>query len=496
MVNPTGIAPEPLWTSAEAAAATEGRSTGDWIATGVSIDSRTLAAGDLFVAIAGPTFDAHDFVDEAFARGASAALVSKGPGAVDPGAVDPSRPRLVVGDTLAALRALARAARARSAARIVGVTGSVGKTGVKEALRVCLGALGPTHATQGSLNNHWGLPLSLARLPRETRYAVFEMGMNHPGEIRPLSQLARPHVAVITAVEAVHKAHFTSVQEIAAAKAEIFDGVEPGGIAVLNRDNQHFARLATAAGAAGIERIIAFGRHPEAGVRLVSADLRDDGSRVSADIAGERIDYDLPVAGAHWVQNSLCVLATVSAVGGNIRTAVAALRQFGLPKGRGQRLRLLLPAGPITLIDDSYNASPVSMAAAFAVLARAVPAPGGRRIAAIGDMLELGDDASDIHVGLAATLIECNVDRVFCAGPLMRHLYDALPIAARGAHAPDANALIPMLLAELRAGDVVVVKGSAGSRMSAVVQALTAAATTSSTTASAAGGDQEAPNAL
>ncbi len=496
MVSPPGMAPAPLWTSAEAAAATQGRSTGDWVATGVSIDSRTLAAGDLFVAIAGPTFDGHQFVDEAFARGAAAALVSRGPGTDQSGPADSARPHLVVGDTLAALRDLARAARARGEARIVGVTGSVGKTGVKEALRLCLGALGPTHATQGSLNNHWGLPLSLARLAREARYAVFEMGMNHPDEIRPLSLLARPHVAVITSVEAVHKAHFTSVQEIAAAKAEIFEGVEPGGIAVLNRDNQHFARLAAAAAAVGIERIIAFGRHPEAGVRLISADLREDGASVRAAVAGETVDYDLPVAGAHWVQNSLCVLAAVSAVGGHVPTAVAALRDFGLPKGRGQRLRLRLPAGPITLIDDSYNASPVSMAAAFAVLARTVPAAGGRRIAAIGDMLELGDDASAIHEALAATLMESNIDRVFCAGPLMRHLYDALPPAVRGAHAADATALIPLLLDDLQAGDVVVVKGSAGSRMGQVVQALTAAAMPSAPTTGAPVAAGGTPHAL
>ncbi len=379
---------------------------------------------------------------------------------------------LVVSDTLTALEDLGRAARARSEARIVGVTGSVGKTSVKEALKLVLGAQAPTAANDASLNNHWGLPLSLARMPASVSFGVFEMGMNHPGEIEPLSRIARPHVAVVTAVEAVHKAHFESVEAIADAKAEIFTGVGPGGIAVLNRDNHQFARLARAAGERGIDRIIDFGRHQEAAVRLLSNEFDATGSTVAASVAGEAVDYRLNVVGEHWVNNSLCVLAAVAAAGADIRLAAASLEEVVAPKGRGRRSEIAIAGGTIGLIDDSYNASPISMAAAFQVLGHARLGPGGRRIAVLGDMLELGDESPVMHAALLQPLRRAGIDLVFTAGPSMARLFDALPAGMRGGHAAESAALTPLVTAAVRAGDVVSVKGSAGSRMGVVVEAL------------------------
>ena len=456
-----------LWTAEAAAEATCGCAHGDWRASGVSIDTRTLHPGDLFVALKGPSFDGHEFVAEALANGAAAIMVSRMPRAFDAGA-----PMLVVADTLRGLEDLGRAARARTRARIVGVTGSVGKTGVKEALRLVLGAQAPTTANDGSLNNHWGLPLSLARMPESVSFGVFEMGMNHPGEIEPLSRMARPHVAAITAVEAVHKAHFASLEAIADAKAEIFSGVAEGGIAVLNRDNPQFARLARAAGDRGIGTIIGFGRHADARVRLLGVDAGAMGSIVRASVDGEALEYRLNVAGDHWVINSLCVLAVAGAVGADARSAAGALGEVSAPKGRGRRSIVAIGGGSFELIDDSYNASPVSMAAAFEVLGRARTGPGGRRIAVIGDMLELGDDAPALHAGLLGPLEKHGIDLVYAAGPAMAHLFDALPTAMRGAHAADSATLAPLVTAAVRAGDVVSVKGSAGSRMGVVVEAL------------------------
>jgi UDP-N-acetylmuramoyl-tripeptide--D-alanyl-D-alanine ligase len=456
-----------LWTFNETAKATRGRSQGTWRATGVSIDTRTLEPGDLFVALKGPTFDGHEFVGEALAKGAAAVMVSD-----VPTNVTTSAPMVVVDDTLRGLEALARMARARSRGQIIGVTGSVGKTSVKEALKSVLSAQEPTVANEGSLNNHWGLPLSLARMPDFASFGVFEMGMNHPGEIEPLSRLARPHVAVVTSVEAVHKAFFDSIEQIADAKAEIFAGVENDGIAVLNRDNPQFARLAKAAGARGIHRIIGFGLHPEAGVRLLSFDPGAGGSRVRASIAGETVKIELNVPGVHWVTNSLCVLAVVAAVGADVNAAVAALAKVVVPKGRGQRSRITVADGEFELIDDSYNASPVSMVASFDVLGRSEPGFGGRRIAVLGDMLELGDDAPKLHADLARPLLDRGINLVFTAGSAMAHLFDSLPAEVRGGHAVDSATLAPLVANAVRAGDVVSVKGSAGSRMGVIVDAL------------------------
>ncbi len=457
-----------LWTATAAAKATGGVHHGAWSVSGISIDTRTLHPGDLFVALSGPSFDGHDFAAEALDNGASAIMVSR-----VPTALDADVPMLLVSDTLRALEDLGRAARARSSARIIGVTGSVGKTSVKEALKLVLGAQAPTTANDGSLNNHWGLPLSLARMPESARYGVFEMGMNHPGEIEPLSRMARPDVAVVTAVEAVHKAHFDSVEGIADAKAEIFTGVVDGGIAVLNRDNHQFDRLARATKESGVGRIIDFGRHEDAVVRLIGADTTATGSVVRALVDGDEQDYRLNVPGDHWVINSLCVLAAVVAVDGDISLAAQSLAEVIAPKGRGRRSDIdLRDGGTFGLIDDSYNASPVSMAASFAVLGGARIGPGGRRIAVLGDMLELGDESALLHAALLQPLRRNGIDLVFTAGPAMSHLFDALPADMRGGHADDSKALTPQVTAAVRAGDVVTVKGSAGSRMGVVVQAL------------------------
>jgi UDP-N-acetylmuramoyl-tripeptide--D-alanyl-D-alanine ligase len=457
----------PLWTASEAAVATGGRNTRDWSATGVSIDSRTIAAGDLFVALAGPNFDGHDFVKDALAKGAAVAMVARVPAGVAEAA-----PLLVVSDTMAALEALGRAARHRTSAQIVGVTGSVGKTGTKEALRRAFERQGATFASVGSLNNQWGVPLSLARMPRETAFGVFEMGMNHAGEIDALSRLVEPHVAVITTVEPVHLGHFPSVEAIAAAKAEIFAGMAPSGAAVLNRDNPFFERLAAAARARGIIRILGFGTHPDAPVKLIDSHLYATASAVTASVMGEIVDYCIAIPGQHWVMNSLAVLGAVKAAGADVGAAAGAMSSLRPLDGRGRRHTIAVGGGTAELIDESYNASPASMRAAFGVLGAMTPPKGGRRVAALGDMLELGEEAARLHAELAQPLIDAEVTLVFTAGPMMRHLYDALPKRMRGGHAATAAALAQTVSRRLRPGDIVSIKGSHGSRMGEVVKRL------------------------
>ena len=456
-----------LWTSKDAAAATGGQSTAQWAATGISIDSRSLAPGDLFVALKGPAFDGHDYIAQALDKGAVAALAHGRPAGLAEDA-----PLLLVEDTLAALTALGAAARARTSAKVIGVTGSVGKTGTKEALKACLSAQAPTSANLSSLNNHWGLPLSLARMAPKTTYGVFEVGMNHPGEIRVLSQLLRPDVAIVTNVEAAHIAFFDSVAEIAEAKAEIFEGMAHGGVAVLNRDNPLFIVLVERAEQAGLTDIIPFGRHPEAEARLIACSLGEAGSSVTADIRGQEVSYDLSLPGAHWVMNSLAVLAGVAAVGADLEPAADALAGLTPLQGRGERHQVSIDGGDFLLIDDSYNANPTSMRSAFAVLARCEPGPGGRRIAVLGDMLELGEEARALHVRLAVALEAAGIDLVFTCGPHMAALHQALPANRRGVHAADSHALAPLVAGAVRAGDVVLVKGSLGSRMAVLVSAL------------------------
>ncbi len=455
-----------LWTGAEAAAATGGRNTRDWRATGASIDSRTTVDGDLFVALEGPTFDGHDFVGAAFANGAAAGLVSSIPDAL------PEHSALhVVDDTMAALDALAVSSRARTTARIAAVTGSAGKTGTKEALRHALEAQGPTCASRSSFNNHWGVPLSLARMPAETAYGIFEVGMSHAGEIAPLSRLIRPHVAIVTTVEAAHLEYFDSVEAIADAKSEIFAGMEPGGTAVLNRDNPHFDRLAAAARRHGIADIDGFGAAPQSDVRLVDADMADGYSDVAGEIGGRRIDYRLSVPGRHWVMNSLAVLAAVGALGADVEAAARSLSQFAALPGRGKSHRITIDGAAITLIDESYNANPASMRAALETLGRTMPTGDGRRIAVLGEMRELGGRSSALHADLAEPVTANGVDLVFAAGE-MRALYDRLPRGVGVAHGETGADLIDDVMRIVRAGDVVMVKGSNASRMTAVVEAL------------------------
>ena len=459
-----------LWKAKEAALATNGRASGDWQASGVSIDSRSVAAGDLFIALKGPTFDGHDYVADALGKGAAAAMVSSIPEGLDEDA-----PLLVVGDTLEALTALGQAARTRSQARFVGVTGSCGKTGTKEALKACLSAQGLTAASVASFNNHWGVPLSLARMPTDAAYGVFEVGMNHAGEISALTAVLRPHVAVITTIEPVHLEHFESVEGIADAKAEIFEGMGGDGTAVLNRDNAHYERLAAKAKEQGVGRIIGFGTHKEAKLRLESCELLERSSVVEATVFGRSLKFSIGLPGQHTVMNCLAVLGAVAAVGADVDLAAAELAKLEPIKGRGARQHISLPGGSFELIDDSYNANPSSVRAAIDVLGGTAPQNGGRRIAVLGDMLELGDEAEMLHAGLAAPLQEAGVDLVFTCGSLMAALTEALPPALRGGHASDSQAVVPQVLGALRPGDVVLVKGSLGSRMAVVVEALQAA---------------------
>lgn len=464
----------PLWTAAEAAAATRGEARGGWEhVTGVSIDTRTIAPGELFVALAGENRDGHDFAAEALARGAGAAMVSRTPEGLPADA-----PLLVVADTLEGLRGLGAAGRARSAARVIGVTGSVGKTSTKEMLRAMLAPQGATHAAEKSHNNHWGVPLTLARMPADTRWAVLEMGMNHPGEIAPLSRLARPHVALITAVEAVHLAAFGSVEEIADAKAEIFAGLEPDGVAILNRDNAHFERLARQAGDA---RILSFGTDG-ADLLLEQARVTGLSTVVRARIEGQPMTFKLGAPGAHFALNAVAALGAASVVGADLARAGLAMAGWAPPDGRGRRWRIDLgPAGmdgTITLIDDSYNANPASIRAALAVLAASPVTHDtgrvarGRRLAFLGDMLELGAAEESLHADLAQLAEIEGVDQVHLAGPRMRRLHEALPPEKRGTWCEDSAALAGRARRLVDAGDVCVVKGSLGMAMRRVVEAI------------------------
>jgi len=464
---------EPLWTSDAFLAATGGRSSGapPQAIAGISIDSRTIAAGEAFFAIHGDTFDGHDFVAMALARGAATAVVAEDKLAA---LGDAHGSLTVVADPLAALGGLARAARARSQARIAAVTGSVGKTGTKEMLAAALAADGPVHYSPASFNNHWGVPLTLARMPPSARYGVFEIGMNHAGEIEPLTKMVRPHAAIVTAIAPVHLEFFKDVDEIARAKAEIFLGVEPGGVAIVNRDSPHFALLAELAEAAKVARVIGFGEHRQAEARLDACKLKEQCSCISARILDDEISYKLGAPGRHLVQNSLAVLAAVSVLGGDLAKGALALAAVPAPKGRGARHRLAARHGEATLIDESYNANPASMRAAIALLGQAVPGRHGRRIAVLGDMRELGEDAPAMHAELAGALAEAGIDRVFLAGPLMAALWEKLPATRRGAYGASAADIEDALFDAIEPGDVIMVKGSNASRMGPLMDAITA----------------------
>lgn len=454
-----------LWTAEEAEAATRGSASAPFEAHGLSIDTRTLERGDLFVALKGDNRDGHAFLGAAFEKGAAAALVSE--------EVAAKGPLLRVTDTLEGLRGLGSASRARTRAKILAVTGSVGKTSTKEALRLVLSRFGATHASAASYNNHWGVPLSLARMPREAAFGIFEIGMNHAGEIAPLSGLIRPHVAIVTTVEPVHMEFFASVEAIAEEKGEIFSGLVSGGTAIINRDNPYFTLLRNKAERHGA-RVQGFGAHGEADAQLVVAAPDHEGTAVTAMICGRPVRYRLGAPGRHVALNSLAVLAGAEALGLDLQDAAAALADLEPPKGRGARSVIESGKGRIVLIDESYNANPASMKAALALLGETKPEGAGRRIAVLGDMLELGAGGPAYHAGLASAVESADADLVFLSGTLMEHLWDVLPPYRRGAKAPSAALLAEQLIAELRTGDVVMVKGSFGSRMGQVVDALKA----------------------
>jgi len=459
-----------LWTSQamiEAMRASRRGTLPDGVA-GLSIDSRTIAAGEAYFAIKGDVHDGHDFVAAALNSGAGLAVVAK----AQADKFAPDAPLLVVDDVLAGLINLACASRARLGAQVIAVTGSVGKTSTKEALRRLLGAQGETHASAASFNNHWGVPLSLARCPASARFAVFEIGMNHAGEIGPLVKMVRPHVAVITTVEPVHLEFFGGIEAIADAKAEIFTGVERGGAVVLNRDNSQFARLRQNAEKFGIARIVSFGADEKSDARLLDLSLHATCSAVHASILGHDVTYKLGMPGRHMAMNSLAVLAAASLAGADLALAALSLSQIEPAAGRGVRRALDLDNGEATLIDESYNANPASMAAALSVLGQAAIGPHGRRIAVLGDMLELGPTGPALHRGLNEAINANRIDLVYCCGPLMRNLWDALSAGKRGGYADNAAGLEAQAVSAIRAGDAIMIKGSLGSKMKTIVSAL------------------------
>jgi UDP-N-acetylmuramoyl-tripeptide--D-alanyl-D-alanine ligase len=445
-----------LWTSAEIESATLGRASQPFTVTGLSIDSRKIHPGDLYVAVKGESKDGHDFVVNAFAAKAGAALVSR--------SVDAAGPFLSVAHTQRALEDLARAARARSDATIVAVTGSAGKTTTKEMLKLAFGAIGQTHASGASFNNHWGVPFSLASLPREARYGVFEIGMNHFGEIRGLVPFARPHIALITTIAPAHLEFFGNCEAIADAKSEIFEGIIPGGTALIPADSPYAERLIARAKQQNVHCILRFGRAGGCDARLVSCEESGEGLRLKAEIMGKPVDARVGAPGAHIASNALGALLCVAAAGGDVLNAAAALKEFTALKGRGARLQ----AGGVEIIDESYNANPASMAAALSLLAKAK----GRRIAVLGDMLEMGPEGAELHASLAPALAAA--DLVFLCGPLMKSLWDGLPESHRTAYAPNSKELAPIVAAALAPGDTVLVKGSNGSRMSLIIDAVKA----------------------
>ena len=449
-----------LWTSDDAAAATGGRVTAAWTASGVSIDTRTIAPGDLFVALQADR-DGHDFVAQALARGAAAALVSRIPDGVASDA-----PLLVVPDVLRGLEDLGRAGRARMTGRVIAITGSVGKTSTKEMARTALAGQGVIHAAEASYNNHWGVPLTLARMPANTDFAIIEIGMNHPGEIAPLSRMARPHVALITTVAAAHLEAFGAIEGIAREKGAIFEGLQPVGHAILPEDLPVTQILRDCADRAGAV-VVGFGEHGVARpLRIVP---QDGALSCHARIMGDTLAFTLPTTGRHFAMNAVGVLAALGAAGADLAQAAAHLSDWHPPQGRGAVETL----GGIRLIDDAFNANPASLSAGLATLAGL---QGGRRVAILGDMLELGTEEVAMHRAVADDPSMAAIDLVHCAGPLMRHLHEALPADKRGQWTQTAAELAAQPDKLISAGDIVLVKGSKSSRISMVVQALRAGA--------------------
>mgnify|MGYP000849100550 FL=1 len=464
-----------LWTSAEAEAATAGRTTRAFAATGVSIDTRTLEPGDLFVALK-DVRDGHDFVRAALDKGAAAALVSR-----IPEGCSEADPLLIVPDVLEGLTALGAAGRARARAKVVAVTGSVGKTSTKEMLRAVLASQGAVHAAEASYNNHWGVPLTLARLPKAADFAVIEIGMNHPGEIAPLARLTRPHVAMITIVGTAHLEAFANIEGIAVEKASIFEGLEPGGIAVYPGD-QPVSPIVADIAAHHADQRITFGEAEGNDYRLLSVTLTQDTTVARADIAGVPLIFKVRTAGRHFARNALGVIAVATALGCDTAMIACDLGQWQPPAGRGQRE--VIPIDPIEpgmwfeLIDDAFNANPDSMHAGLEVLGASGPRDGvgrlhtGRRIAILGDMLELGPDELDLHRDIASHPAVEKIALIHCVGPRMRALWEILPQRKRGEWHETASELAVRAHLLADAGDVIMVKGSKGSKVSLVVDGL------------------------
>lgn len=450
-----------LWTPETLPIAAGARATRPFGAGGVSIDSRTLRPGDLFVALCGEHRDGHEFVADALARGAAGAMVHR-----VPSGLPADSPLLVVSDTLAALQRLGEFARARARARVTAITGSVGKTTTKEMLRRILEAVAPgqVHTARASYNNQWGVPLTLAALPADAAYAVLEIGMNHPGEIAPLAALARPHVAVITAIEKVHIGFLGSLEAVAEEKASLLSALEAGGVAVLPRDSPFLPRLTTSL--PPNRRVLTFGAGPLADIRLLEAEPEPGATDVLASVRGRIVRFRLAAAGRHFAFDSLAALGSAAALGLAPETA-AALEGFEPLPGRGARRRLILSGGEAMLLDESYNASAASVRAALSVLAL----EPGRRVAVLGDMLELGEFASEEHLSLASELAR-SADLVFACGPMMLTLFESLPRALKGGVSADAEGLAPMVASAIAPGDAVLVKGSLGSRMHRIVAAI------------------------
>lgn len=455
----------PLWTSAEIAAATDGVANAHFECTGVAFDSREIGPGDLFLAMKGEQADGHRFVAQAFASGAVGAVVSA--------PVD--GPHILVPDTMRALERLGISARQRVDARVIGVTGSAGKTGTKEALFAALDRFAPgkAHRSVKSYNNHVGVPLSLSRMPRDTEFGVFEMGMNHEGELSALTQFVRPHVAIITTIAPAHIEHFGSEDRIADAKAEIFEGMEQGGVAIIPADSPHFGRLRDAA-EKHATKIVSFGFSESADVRCIDhLASGNGGSLITAKLPGAMLQYELSQPGDHWVANSLAVLAAVQAVGADLAVAGLALADMGGLKGRGARHRLAVQGGEALLIDESYNANPASMAATLKALG---DANGDRRIAVLGAMKELGSQSASFHSALRAPIEAAGVDRLLLVGEEMAPLAEALAgdVAWNGkfAHCASVAEASERLRGEVRGGDVILIKGSNSVGLSAVVAAM------------------------
>ncbi len=446
-----------LWTSQDAASATDGQ-TGRWQAYGLSIDTRTLQPGDLFIALKGPNSDGHDYALAALEKGATAVMVDH----IPEGCAEDQC--LLVADTMQALADLGQAARARTSAKIIAVTGSVGKTGTKDMLEQVFSAQCRTHASQKSFNNHWGVPLTLALMPVDTEVGVFEVGMNHADEITPLSQMIRPDIAIITTVEAVHIENFKNGEEgVAAAKAEIFDGLQENGAALLNQSNKWFSFLEEKANNKGANTY-GFGDEVSAKTYLSDVTITAEETKYKAVVRGKTLDISLPVSGLHHAMNSLPVLLSAALLGYDLDRATSSLATWQQRDGRGKQERIIIKDGapPIILIDEHYNASPVAMRAAFAALGRADLPAGGRRVAVLGDMAELGADAAAYHKALANDLLQSDVDLVYAAGENMKYLYDALPRDKQGHYANLPIDLCAPLQQNSKAGDVILVKGSRG----------------------------------